>query len=171
LTFSEVDVNETIDSALSLLGAQLRLHEIEVKLDLDPALPKIAGEAYQLEQVWINLISNVRDAVDEKKGQIADGRLQTANYKKSLNISTTYNSGPEIPSVEVHFEDNGIGFTKEQEKRIFEPFFTTKEVGKGMGLGLSISHGIIESHKGKIELESKQNEGTTVRIILPTGEL
>ncbi|NVL90191.1 MAG: response regulator [Desulfobacterales bacterium] len=163
LTFSEVDVNETIDSALSLLGEQLRLHEIEVKLELDPALPKITGEPYQLEQVWINLIGNARDALDEKGNQIID-------YKKRLNISTINHSASETPSVEVRVTDNGIGLTEEQGERIFEPFFTTKEVGQGMGLGLSITHGIIESHKGTIEVEGKDGEGTTVRILLPTGD-
>jgi len=171
LSFIQVDANETIDSGLSLLGEQLRLHAIEVMLELDTALPKITGEPYQLEQVWINLIGNARDALDEKEKQISDGRFQITDYKKCLNISTIYNTESEIPCVEVRIRDNGIGLSKEQEERVFEPFFTTKEIGTAMGLGLSISHGIIESHKGKIELESKQNEGTTVRIILPTGEL
>jgi DNA-binding response OmpR family regulator len=170
LNFVQVDVNETIDSALSLLNEQLRLHGIGVELELSPALPRVTGEPYQLEQVWINLIGNARDAVDEKERQISDGRLQTANYKKRLNISTTYNSGSEMPSVEVRVTDNGIGFTEEQGERIFEPFFTTKEVGQGMGLGLSITHGIIESHKGTIEVEGKEGEGTTVRILLPVGD-
>ena len=170
LQFVELDVNETIDSALSLVGEQLRLHGIEVLRELSPALPRIAGEPYQLEQVWINLIANARDALAEKEKQIADGRLQITNYNKSLTISTTYNTEPEIPSVEVRFQDNGIGVSEEQKEKVFEPFFTTKEVGKATGLGLAISHGIIESHKGKIEMESKKNKGTTVRVILPTGD-
>lgn len=170
LTFIDVNVNETIDSALSLLGEQLRLHAIEVKLELDPALPKITGEPYQLEQVWINIISNARDALAEKEKQITDGKLQITNYNKSLIISTTYNTESEIPSVDVRFQDNGIGFAMEQKKRIFEPFFTTKEVGKGMGLGLSITHGIIESHKGTVEVEGKAGEGVAFRIILPIGD-
>lgn len=70
---------------------------------------------------------------------------------------------------EVRFDDNGIGLIEGQIKKIFEPFFTTKEVGKAMGLGLSISHGIIESHQGRIEVESKANQGTIFRVILPVG--
>jgi DNA-binding response OmpR family regulator len=170
LQFTEVDVNETIDSALSLLGEQLRLHEIEMVQELSPALPRIAGEPYQLEQVWINLIANARDALDEKDKQISDGRGQVANYKKSLKISTIYDPESEKPCVQVRVSDNGIGLGEEQKEKIFEPFFTTKEVGKATGLGLSISHGIIESHKGKIEVESKEWEGTTVQVILPTGD-
>lgn len=158
LKFTKVDVNETIDAALSLLGEQLRLHEIEVVRNLNPALPRITGEPYQLEQVWINLISNAQYAVDEKEKQITD-------YKKSINISTIYN--PESELVEISVSDNGIGMSKEVKEKVFEPFFTTKEVGQATGLGLSISYGIIESHKGKIEVESKEGEGTTVRVTLP----
>ncbi len=169
LEFIRVDVNETIDFALGLLGEQLRLHEIEVVRELS-ALPEITGEPYQLEQVWINLIANARDALDEKEKQISDGRSRITNYKKALNISTIYNPESEMPSVEVRVSDNGIGLAKEQKEKIFEPFFTTKEVGKATGLGLSISHGIIGSHKGKIEVETKEDEGTTVRVILPIGD-
>lgn len=170
LQFVEVDINETIDSAMSLLGEQLRLHGIQTELALNPDLPKIIGEPYQLEQVWINLISNARDASDEKENQISKGNLQMPNYQKRLNISTRYHAGPEMPSVEIRFDDNGIGLAAEHEEKIFEPFFTTKEVGKAMGLGLSISHGIIESHKGTITLEGNTATGTTARVILTTGE-
>jgi len=165
LQFIQVDVNETINSALSLLGEQLRLHEIEVVKDLSPDLSQITGEPYQLEQVWINAISNARYAVDNKGEQISDGRLQITDYKKSINISTIYN--PESDRVEIRVSDNGIGMSEEVKEKVFEPFFTTKEVGEATGLGLSISYGIIESHKGKIELESKEGEGTMVKVILP----
>jgi len=171
LQFIEVDVNETIDSALSLLGEQLRLHDIEISLELGPELPKISGEPYQIEQVWINLISNARDAMDEKENQISEGGSQSTNYKKRLNISTVYDPESEMLPVEVRFTDNGIGLKEGQMEKIFEPFFTTKEVGKGMGLGLSICHGIIETHKGEILIDSNSGDGdTTVRVILPIGD-
>ena len=170
LAFLQVDVNETIDSALSLLGEQLRLHDIGVLLELSPDLPTITGEPYQLEQVWINLISNARDALDEKEKQISEGGAQNTDYKKLLNISTIYDKESEMPSVEVRFTDNGVGLEEEQKERIFEPFFTTKEVGKAMGLGLSICHGIIESHKGEILTESKAGGETIFRVILPIGD-
>ncbi|MFH1292649.1 MAG: response regulator [Pseudomonadota bacterium] len=171
LKFSKVDVNETIDSALGLLGEQLRLHEIEVVVDLCRTLPEIVGEPFQLEQVWINLISNARDALDEKEKEISEAGSQGMNYKKRLSISTLHDPESEMPSVEVCFTDNGIGLKEESIGRIFEPFFTTKEVGKGMGLGLSICHGIIETHKGELFIESETGEGaTTARIILPIGD-
>ena len=86
LKFIDVDVPSTINSALSLLGEQLRLHEIEVILDFPNDLPKITGEPFQLEQVWINLMSNARDAMDEKDKRIKDGRLPPQDYRKALNI-------------------------------------------------------------------------------------
>ncbi len=167
LKFLEVNLNETVDAALNLLGEQLRLHEIEVVRDFNPELPRITGEPYQLEQVWINLISNAREAVDEKTKRIADGQFKASDYKKVITISTSYNHKDKVPSVEVKVSDNGIGMTEEQKEKIFEPFFTTKEVGKSMGLGLSISYGIIESHKGRIEAESKEGEGCGFSVLLP----
>ncbi len=170
LHFVAVDVNETIDSAMSLLGEQLRLHGIQVLLELSPDLPDIIGEPFQLEQVWINLITNARDADDEKEKQISAGSLQITDYQKQITISTHCHLQAETPSVEICFDDNGIGLAAEHQVKIFEPFFTTKEVGKAMGLGLSISHGIIKSHKGTITAEGRAGAGTTVRVKLPIGE-
>lgn len=158
--FTQVDINETIVAALSLLGEQLRLHQIEVVQYLGDGLPPIAGEPYQLEQVWINLITNARDAMDDKGDEVAD-----RDYKKSVNITTAYNQ--ESRFVEISIGDNGIGMSEEVRAKVFDPFFTTKEVGKGTGLGLSICYGIIESHKGHIEVESKEGEGTIFKVILP----
>jgi two-component system NtrC family sensor kinase len=155
-----VDVHSTIDSALSLLGEQLRLHEITVTKRFTRNLPSILGEPYQLEQVWINLLTNARDAVDEKKYK--------RNEHKKIVIATRFLAKQE--AVEICFCDNGTGLDGGTAEKVFEPFFTTKEVGKATGLGLSISYGIIESHKGKITLQSKKNRGTTVRVRLAAGE-
>ncbi len=160
LAFVHVDVNSTLDSALSLLGEQLRLHEITVKKRFTKALPPIIGEPYQLEQVWINLLTNARDAVDEKK-------YKRGEHKKIVIVTRFL---PQHGVVEVCFCDNGVGMDGSTAEKVFEPFFTTKEVGKATGLGLSISYGIIESHNGKIMLQSKNNRGTAVRIRLTAGE-
>lgn len=165
LTFKLVDLSETIASAMSLLGEQLRLHEIEVAQVLEPDLPKIKGEPYQLEQVWINLISNARDAMDEKQKQISEGKMAAAGYRKKLVISVSHHK--DAKSILVSFADNGMGLSEENKKRVFEPFFTTKEVGKGTGLGLSISYGIIDTHKGRIEMDSADTQGTTIKVYLP----
>ncbi|MBF0533149.1 MAG: response regulator [Candidatus Omnitrophica bacterium] len=167
LKFIEVDIASTIDSALTLLGEQLRLHEIEVVCEFAKDIPKIMGEPFQLEQVWINLMSNGRDAMDEKANRIKDGRLPAEEYHKKFLIRAAYDQTAN--AVQVFFSDNGIGISDANKKKIFEPFFTTKEVGKGSGLGLSITYGIIESHKGAIEAQGKEGEGVTFIVTLPIG--
>lgn len=162
----EMNINEQIESVMNLvLGEQLRLREIEVIINLSPELPMIIGEPHQIEQVIINLISNARDALVEKENQILKKKLQITNYKKVLKISTIHN--PDLKTVETIIQDNGIGMSNEVLDKIFVPFITTKETDKGSGLGMSISYGIIKNHNGKIEVESKECEGTTVQIILP----
>jgi len=168
LKFLDVELPGTIESALTLMGEQLRLHDIEVVQDIKPDIPKIFGELFQLEQVWINFLSNARDAMDEKMIRIKDGRLPgPADYAKKLLITVTHE--PDKKTVRVMFADNGIGVSEAFKKKVFEPFFTTKEVGKGSGLGLSITFGIIESHHGKLELESVEGEGATFIVTLPIG--
>lgn len=167
LKFIEVDVASTISSAMSLLGEQLRLHEIEVVLELGTDFPKITGEPFQLEQVWINLISNARDTMDEKEKRITDGLLSVSEYNKKLVIKEIFDA--EASAIKIIFEDNGLGMPAEKMKKLFEPFYTTKEVGKGSGLGLSISYGIIESHHGKIEVISHEGEGSAFTVTLPVG--
>jgi DNA-binding response OmpR family regulator len=157
LKFSEIDVNEPIENALSLLGEQLRLHEIEVVKEYSDNLPRITGEPYQLEQVITNIISNARDAMDEK------GEKNIKGYSKKLIFKTAQVNN----EICIAVSDNGSGMSAEQKEKIFQPFFTTKEVGKATGLGMSISFGIVESHKGRIEVESKQGAGATIKIILP----
>ncbi|MBF0432928.1 MAG: response regulator [Fibrobacteria bacterium] len=156
----EVDINNTIKSSLKLLSEQLRIHDIGIELNLDQELPKISGEPYQIEQVWINLISNARDAMDEKFTKQKD-----TDYKKKLVITTQQTANGK--EVEIIVKDNGPGLSKEKQTKIFEPFFTTKEVGKGTGLGLSISYGIIENHSGTIGIESIEGEETTMKVTIP----
>jgi C4-dicarboxylate-specific signal transduction histidine kinase len=157
LKFSEIDVHEPIENALSLLGEQLRLHSIEVVKEYSDNLPRITGEPYQLEQVITNIISNARDAMDEK------GEKNMKGYSKKLIFKTTKIKD----EICIAVSDNGVGMSAEQKEKIFQPFFTTKEVGKATGLGMSISFGIVESHKGRIKVESKKGAGTTIKIILP----
>ncbi len=164
LKFTEINVNDTIESAFSLMSAQLRLHEVNVVNKLDENLPKIKGEPNQLEQVWINFISNARDSIEEKAKLISEGKIIEKKFEKSLSFTTRFDV--ESKMVQVIVTDNGMGISEEKKKRIFEPFFTTKEVGKGSGLGLSISYGIIEGHNGKIEIESEEGKGATMKVSL-----
>jgi C4-dicarboxylate-specific signal transduction histidine kinase len=145
-----ISLREVIERALSLMREQLRLREIEVTVDLGRDEPVVAGNAIQLEQVFINLLTNARDAVAESP-------------RKQIRISATAGSG----AVEVALADTGRGIPPGHERRIFDPFFTTKEVGKGTGLGLSITYGIIKEHGGTISVVSSPGEGATFLIHLP----
>jgi len=139
-----------IERALSLMQEQLRLREIEVTVDLGPEEPVVVGNFIQLEQVFINLLTNARDA-------LAD------SARKRIRISGSV--GPR--TVEIRFADTGHGIPSGRERRIFDPFFTTKEVGKGTGLGLSITYGIIKEHGGMISVLSAPGEGARFLIQLP----
>ncbi len=150
--YAETDINQPIDDALMLLGEQLRSHSIKVRRDLVSNLPKVLADANQLEQVFLNLISNAKDAIDPKG---------------SGNITITSRQGEKTDFVEVLVIDSGTGMDNSTVNDIFNPFFTTKDVGKGTGLGLSISLGIIEDHAGRIEVHSVKDRGTVFRICLP----
>src|SRR6266853_607176 len=139
-----------IDRALSLMQEQLRLREIEVTVDLGSEEPTVLGNSIQLEQVFINLFTNARDAVAD-------------SIRKAIRISASVGS----ESADVAFADTGHGISPGLERRIFDPFFTTKEVGKGTGLGLSITYGIVKEHGGTISVVSRPDEGTTFLIRLP----
>ena len=150
--YAETDINQPIDDALMLLGEQIRSHNIKVKRDLASNLPKVLADANQLEQVFLNLISNAKDAIDPKG---------------SGNITIISRQGEKADFVEVLVADSGTGMDNSTVNDIFNPFFTTKDVGKGTGLGLSISLGIIEDHAGRIEVHSVKERGTVFRICLP----
>jgi two-component system NtrC family sensor kinase len=117
------------------------------------------GDPNQLEQVFLNLISNARDAIDDAAGR-----------KKELTIRSGFLDDGGTPSVVVTVKDTGIGIPPENLTKIFEPFFSTKPVGKGTGLGLSLCFGIVEAHGGRIDIKSKVGDGTEISVILPARE-
>ena len=143
-------LREVIERALSLMQEQLRLRNVEVVLDLGSEHPRVLGNAIQLEQVFINLLTNARDAVAESP-------------RKAIWITGSLAA----TRVEIAFADSGYGIPPGLEGRIFDPFFTTKEVGKGTGLGLSITYGIIKEHGGTISVKSQPGHGATFLIQLP----
>ena len=155
---SRVQINDPINDVFKVLGHQLKVHEVEVDLDLDPDIPVILAEHNRLEQVFINLVSNAIDAMDEK-----DNRPEISDKEKRLTIK----SFTEYENVCVKVTDTGIGMNEEVKNKIFEPFYTTKKVGKGTGLGVSISYGIVKDYKGDIEIESEVGKGTTFIIKFP----
>jgi C4-dicarboxylate-specific signal transduction histidine kinase len=145
-----ISLRQVIERALSLMREQLRLREIEVTVELGSDEPVVVGNSIQLEQVFINLLTNARDAVADSP-------------QKAIRISGSVG----CEAVEVMFADTGHGIPPEFERRIFDPFFTTKEVGKGTGLGLSITYGIIKDHGGTISVVSRAGDGATFLVRLP----
>ncbi len=155
---SRVNINDPINDVFKVLGHQLKVHDVEVELDLDPDVPDILAEHNRLEQVFINLVSNAIDAMDEK-----DNLPDDTNKEKRLTIK----SFAENNHACIKVIDTGIGMSEEVKHKIFEPFYTTKKVGKGTGLGVSISYGIIKDYKGSIEIESEVGKGTTFTLTFP----
>ena len=145
-----VSVNASIIEALSLLQEQLRLRDIQVRLELCADDPCVVGNAIQLEQVFLNLLTNARDALVE-------------SACKLIHITTCV----EGHNIHIIFRDTGPGIPRDFERRIFDPFFTTKEVGEGTGLGLSITYGIARDHQGTIWLENTPGEGAAFVVELP----
>ena len=145
-----IALRQVIERALALMREQLRLRGIDVVVELGSREPMVLGNPIQLEQVFINLLTNARDAVANSP-------------RKAIRISASVDS----EAVELAFADTGHGIPTGLERRIFDPFFTTKEVGKGTGLGLSITYGIIKEHGGTISVVSPSGVGATFVIRLP----
>jgi C4-dicarboxylate-specific signal transduction histidine kinase len=154
VVFEPVVVNDVIERSLSLMREQLRLRQIAVELDLAEDKAVVAGNPIQLEQVFINLLTNARDALVDAPQRV---------------IHITSEIRPPVVSVTV--ADTGPGIPAGLEQRIFDPFFTTKEVGAGTGLGLSITYGIITEHEGTISVESSPGEGARFLVELPLAEM
>jgi signal transduction histidine kinase len=150
--FTEIDVNKIITDTLALLEHQFRTTKIKVQNNFADHLPAIQGNAGRLQQVFLNLFLNARDAMP------SGGELR---------VSTSNGAG-----VSIAVADTGSGIAQEHIQRIYDPFFTTKSTpregqGKGTGLGLSVSYGIIQEHAGKIRVESRPGEGTTFYLDFP----
>ncbi|NNF98369.1 MAG: PAS domain S-box protein [Desulfobacteraceae bacterium] len=159
---NRININEPIRDVFKVLGHQVKAHRVELTMDLDPDIAPILAEHNRLEQVFINLVTNAIDAMDERS------RTETLpEWQKRLSIKSYMENHQVIVTV----KDNGIGMTRETMDKIFEPFFTTKEVGKGTGLGVSISYGIIKDYDGKIEITSEPGKGTCFGLRFPAIEI
>ncbi len=150
--FELLDANKTLLEVLSLLEHQLEKTRIRVVKELGEDLPSIRGNENRLQQVFFNLVLNARDAMP--KG----GWLTLRSYADD-------------DTVVVEISDTGHGIRKEDVKRIYDPFFTTKGIGRGTGLGLSVSYGIVQEHGGAIFVDSAPGKGTTFQVALPAAEL
>jgi PAS domain S-box-containing protein len=147
----DVDINELIESTLALRAYHLRVNNIKVTIQLAPDLPETVADPGQIQQVLLNLIVN------------AETEMKLARGKGKLLIKTEKVDN----TIRISFKDNGPGIAKKNLDRIFDPFFTTREVGQGTGLGLSLCHGIVAEHNGKIYAESKPGKGATFIVELP----
>ncbi|HYR89003.1 MAG TPA: ATP-binding protein [Terriglobia bacterium] len=146
--FAEVDIHQVITETLSLLEHQFKSARIRVEHDLRADYPITVGNAGKLQQVFLNLFVNARDAMAEG-GEL---RIHTETVDSK---------------VEVVVQDTGVGISRENIKKIYDPFFTTKAAGKGTGLGLSVSYGIVQEHGGNISVESRPGSGTSFKLELP----
>ncbi len=144
---SAVDVNELLETSMRLASFDREFQRLKINKNYGENLPKVFADADQLQQVFLNLILNARDAMKEN-GVLSIKTLQT------------------VDNIIVEIADNGSGINENNLKQIFDPFFTTKPAGKGTGLGLAVCYGIITAHGGKIEVESSEN-GTKFVLTLP----
>ncbi len=154
----KVSLNQPVNSVLKILGRQLALQNITVELDLGADQPVVMAHPNRLEQVIFNLVTNARDALNQRGETCPD-------LDRRITIRTYPENGWSVVSV----SDNGSGIPDAMRKKIFEAFFTTKEMGEGMGLGLSISYGIVEDYGGKIEVSSLEGQGTTFKLSFPVA--
>ena len=156
-TTEKVNINKTIRVAYGIINQQIRLQNIDLTLDLEKSLPPIMARNTRIEQVIFNLLTNAMDAVTQPR------KAQTEKVKPAINIRSFLEDG----RVTLTVSDNGIGIPKAVQDKVFEPFFTTKEVGSGMGLGLSISYGIVKDYNGEIDIQSEDGKGTTIKLTFP----
>jgi len=156
----KLKINDPIKDVFKVLGHQISVHSVQVSLELDPGIPEIRAEHNRLEQVFINLVTNAIDSMDENAEKV---EKEGGRAEKTLRIKTYAKENQVIAEV----SDTGLGMNEEIKQKIFEPFFTTKATGKGTGLGTSISFGIIKDYGGTIEIESEYGKGATFVIRFP----
>lgn len=149
---NEMDVNESIRHALGMIQHQAKFHNIKIEIDTDEDLPPVKGDSSQIEQVFLNLLINAADAM---------------NDRGLITIRTSRTIVDDDPFVQVEVCDTGPGIPEDQLSKLFEPFFTTKPVGKGTGLGLAVSHGIVKKHGGHIVVKSTPGGGASFFVRLP----
>jgi histidine kinase len=156
-----ISINAVLRKTSEIFSQQLKARGIEVVWDLEDSLPPVHADANRLEQVFINLLINARDAIEEK----VSAHPLLKGEKKIFLISRRQER-----MVQVEVRDSGKGIPSSVIEKIFEPFFTTKEVGKGTGLGLSISYQIVQDFNGTIRAQSREGEGAAFIISFPAVE-
>ncbi len=157
-----------LNNVFTLLGAQLKMHSISVSFNIGANLPAIMVDPNQLEQVFVNILTNARQVLDER---VENAKEEGVRFEKQLvcAISREREKGKEW--VVYEFADNGYGVPEESKTRVFEPFFTTKKAGEGTGLGLSIAYRILtQALNGKIWVEDNDMGGASFKVALPVKD-
>ncbi|MBA4374074.1 MAG: hypothetical protein C0402_14580, partial [Thermodesulfovibrio sp.] len=164
LQMQSVNLNKTIEG-ITLMMKRLIREDILLELHLDPSLQPVMADPLQLEQIFMNLIINARDAMPEGGKLI----IETGNIHLDNDFTIRHENVRTGEYVLLSVSDTGIGMNKQVQGKIFEPFFTTKPVGEGTGLGLSTVYGIVAQHNGYIYIYSEPGKGTTIKIYLPVS--
>ncbi len=155
-----VNINDPVNNVLGIIGKQLDVENTTIELELEDNLPPFLAHNNRIEQILFNLITNARDAINQK---LAAADTATDTGPDSIKIKT-WGAGDQVF---MSVCDTGGGIIAENRDKIFEPFFTTKEVGKGMGLGLSIIYGIVRDYGGEIELYTEDGQGSKFEFAFP----
>jgi two-component system, NtrC family, sensor kinase len=151
-TLQDINLNRLMSQLLDFLRVQIQKTKIEVYLEMPPEIV-VEGDEDQLQQVFLNILVNAIQAIEETSGKIT--------------IRTRLRNKDGLPVVETEIEDTGKGISPDQIDKIFEPFFSTKKDRGGTGLGLSVARNIIREHGGEIQVQSEPNRGSVFHIILP----
>lgn len=159
IILERVNMNEPIRGVQSIIGRQFSIQRIHMQLELAEEMPSIKAHNNRLQQVFFNLLNNARDAIQERM----EGE---PNMWGEIRIRTYVEQGRAIAA----FSDNGGGIPDDVRNKIFEPFFSTKQTGKGMGLGLAITYGIVRDYGGTITIDSMVGRGTTFMLSFPIAE-
>jgi len=146
-----LSINKLIEKTLFLNSNLLKIDGVKMETKLDPNLPDLLGSEDQLQQVFMNLVSNAAEAMETNGGRLT---IETKHLLREDKL-------------QINFEDTGPGIPEDDIPKLFEPFFTTKKKGKGVGLGLSVAYGIIQEHDGSIYVKSEVGHGTTFQVRLP----
>lgn len=155
---TEVDVKETVESAISLIATKIRNHNVSIETDIQTDLPNANWQAQSIQQVILNLVDNAYDALRVK---------QNCSEQKRILVRVKLLRTEDPPKVSIEVQDNGIGMSGEIMRRVQEAFFTTKPPSEGTGLGLSIVNDIVTKHNGSLTIDSKEGQYSRFTVILP----
>jgi two-component system nitrogen regulation sensor histidine kinase GlnL len=164
LRLADVNVNKVLNDLVALLRAEVGDGKIVFRIAFDPSLPPVRGDETRLTQVFLNLLRNAVEALRERE---AGGTIRVLT-KMDLDLHLARPDQAPRPAIAVEISDDGPGVRGEDLEKLFTPFYTTR--ARGTGLGLALSHKIVEEHGGSLRLQSRFGEGTTVRAILPAAE-